>query len=172
MSNSRQRLGALVATAGVSVVLACEPSAGNASAGSEHELPRTQQQSPLAASDGAPADAVAAAHSGWNAESRDTAWAPTRESQLRGVALSIKESELESLECRKTVCRIVVKPANGRAMHRWAGEFQQALVANQLGENKTETAVIPDDETMRITFYITRAGHYLPAADGSARPWD
>ena len=109
----------------------------------------------------------------FDAESRDQSWAANFEALVRTtMQKSFNDSTLQTIECRSTLCKIVVDHPGAKAQALWARTFTYRLLQEMPPSEKPvrwtkETTVSPSmDQT---TVYLTRNGYAEPLADGSPR---
>ena len=101
-------------------------------------------------------------------EGRDPQWSSGYEQHIAETMQFFQNSKVRSVECRTTVCKIVVDHASVDAGAYWRKRFTRELMK---GDGLKEMAYLSKlDETMKShTMYLTRLGYTEPHPDGTPR---
>lgn len=92
-------------------------------------------------------------------ETRDNRWATEAEAQARQVLQEahFKGSQLESAECRETLCRFVVTHDSESARSRFGMMF-----LNVMGQHLSQATIHGPVGARKSTVYASRVGHEVP----------
>jgi hypothetical protein len=153
---------------------ACQPA--QASTSQTDSAPSASAKSALNAGevpveDQKPADAIdeeqAALQQAFEAQAFDEAWRVPREGRLRSAVAELRDgTSLDSVECRQTLCKLVVRTSGGRgASLRRA--ITQAFNDKDGFLMEHSFVVYGGDDKSHATVYVSRNHYTLPDKNGS-----
>jgi hypothetical protein len=102
----------------------------------------------------------------FDSEPRDEAWASSREDKIRS-ALSGVELRITDLECRATLCRVVLVFDSENALLEFESKLLPIAAKGELYLGGVSTLTHQDAPARTLTWWISRPGHRFPM-DGRA----
>jgi len=105
-------------------------------------------------------------------ESRESAWASSLEGLITSTVSEFPDSQLVSVECRTTVCKVVVSHSTSAVGAKWDRAFTYKVLNSGPDKNKPYRGAFTYEATLDMrttTTYMTRNGYGEPHSDGTPR---